>query len=148
MTASLAFAESRVPSVTEDDLRAFHAKHFAQSKAPLNFFTSSEYHEDYEEDDGLGYYADGVKCTLTNEQIAMFRHSEIQRILRERRLRLENGSPEPDEELEAMRMLHARFPENSRERMLISFGLGKAHEDLESGEMMIPVSSRGEPLST
>jgi hypothetical protein len=33
----------------------------------------------------LGYYADGVKRTLTDEQIAMFRHSEIQTLLRERR---------------------------------------------------------------
>lgn len=35
-----------------------------------------EYYED-EEDDGLGYYPDGVKRTLTDEQIAMFRHSEL-----------------------------------------------------------------------
>lgn len=36
-------------------------------------------------DDGLGYYSDGVKRTLTDEQVAIFRHSEIQSILRERR---------------------------------------------------------------
>lgn len=39
------------------------------------------------DDDGLGYYPDGVKRTLTDEQIAMFRHSEIQTLLRERRRR-------------------------------------------------------------
>lgn len=44
-----------------------------------------------EEDDGLGYYPDGTKRTLTDEQIAMFRHSEIQAILRQRRLQKENG---------------------------------------------------------
>jgi len=33
----------------------------------------------------LGCYEDGVRRTLTDEQIAMFRHSEIQRILAERR---------------------------------------------------------------
>lgn len=38
-----------------------------------------------EEEDDLGYYADGVKRTLTDEQIAIFRHSEIQSILRQRR---------------------------------------------------------------
>lgn len=38
-----------------------------------------------DEEDGLGYYPDGVKRTLTNEQIAIFRHSEIQALLRERR---------------------------------------------------------------
>lgn len=43
-------------------------------------------HVDYEEeDDGLGYYADGTKRTLTDEQIAIFRHSEIEALLRARR---------------------------------------------------------------
>ncbi|RFU23808.1 hypothetical protein B7463_g12530, partial [Scytalidium lignicola] len=37
------------------------------------------------QDDGFGYYEDGVQRTLTDEQITMFRHSEIQTILRERR---------------------------------------------------------------
>lgn len=37
-----------------------------------------EEYEEYDDDDGLGYYPDGVKRTLTDEQIAMFRHSEIQ----------------------------------------------------------------------
>jgi hypothetical protein len=52
-------------------------------------FCESKYYEilDPEEelDDGLGYYSDGVKRTLTDEQIAIFRHSEIQAILREQR---------------------------------------------------------------
>lgn len=39
--------------------------------------------------DELGYYDDGVKRTLTDEQIAMFRHSEIQELLRKRRLERE-----------------------------------------------------------
>ena len=36
-----------------------------------------------EEDDGLGYYDDGVKRTLTDQQIEMFRHSEIEQLRRE-----------------------------------------------------------------
>lgn len=40
-------------------------------------------HED--DDDKLGWYHDGVKRTLTDEQVAMFRHSEIQRLLQQRR---------------------------------------------------------------
>ena len=40
--------------------------------------------------DELGYYPDGVKRTLTDEQIAMFRHSEIYSILRERQVLKEN----------------------------------------------------------
>lgn len=35
-----------------------------------------------EEDDGLGYYEDGVKRTLTDEQIAIFRHSELESLRR------------------------------------------------------------------
>lgn len=41
--------------------------------------------QDDDEDDGLGYYPDGVKRKLTDEQIAIFRHSEVQTLLRERR---------------------------------------------------------------
>ena len=37
------------------------------------------------EEDHLGYYEDGTKRTLTDEQIAIFRHSEIQALLRDRR---------------------------------------------------------------
>jgi hypothetical protein len=40
---------------------------------------------DEEEDDNLGYYEDGVKRTLTDEQIAMFRHTEIETLLSEKR---------------------------------------------------------------
>lgn len=39
-----------------------------------------------DDDDNLGWYHDGVKRTLTDEQVAMFRHSEIQRLLQQRRL--------------------------------------------------------------
>lgn len=35
----------------------------------------------------MGYYADGVKRTLTDQEIEIFRHSEIQSLLRERRLK-------------------------------------------------------------
>lgn len=48
-----------------------------------------------EEEDDLGYYPDGVKRTLTDEQIAMFRHSEIQALLRERRYAAEARSSNP-----------------------------------------------------
>lgn len=74
----------------QDDLAAFHAVHF--STLPTEYFAQEflgpvdeeEYAEEVE-DDGLGYYEDGVKRTLTDEQIAIFRHSEIQSLLRDRR---------------------------------------------------------------
>ncbi|RAL59967.1 hypothetical protein DID88_000593 [Monilinia fructigena] len=77
------------PEVTQNEISAFHAAHFGA--------TSTEYfaqqflgpvedaYEEEVEDDGLGYYPDGVKRTLTDDQIAIFRHSEIQAILRKRR---------------------------------------------------------------
>jgi hypothetical protein len=93
---------------TQDDLRAFHAKHFPDAQVPEHFLygvdqaqnqeATEEYYE--EEDDSLGYYPDGTKRTLTDEQIAMFRHSEIQSILRKRRLRKErrDAGEESEEE--------------------------------------------------
>lgn len=41
------------------------------------------------EDDDLGYYPDGVKRTLTDEQIAMFRHSEIYSLVRKQQIQIE-----------------------------------------------------------
>jgi hypothetical protein len=89
--------------IVQDDLRIFHAKHFPHASAPSHFVhgvepTKEVYEEIYEEyDDGLGYHPDGVKRTLTDEQIALFRHTEIQTIIRERLRKRENGgSPEPD----------------------------------------------------
>ncbi|KAF4443552.1 hypothetical protein F53441_11407 [Fusarium austroafricanum] len=37
-----------------------------------------------EEDDDLGYYSDGVKRTLTDEQIEIFRHSELEALRKEK----------------------------------------------------------------
>lgn len=93
----------------QDDLRRFHATHFSNAPLPEHQpdSTNEQVQEEYydEDDDGLGYYEDGVKRTLTDEQIAMFRHSEIQRILRERRRAQEDGQsvhddPTPDVDME------------------------------------------------
>ncbi|KAM5472644.1 hypothetical protein MferCBS49748_001310 [Microsporum ferrugineum] len=85
------------PSFTKDDLDAFHAKHFAthdfNQTIASNFFsgcfsTTEVQATGYEDlyDDGLGYYPDGVKRTLTDQQIQIFRHSEIQGLLRQKKL--------------------------------------------------------------
>ncbi|KAE8451068.1 hypothetical protein EG329_004740 [Mollisiaceae sp. DMI_Dod_QoI] len=74
-----------------DELSSFHATHFSSSGIDhftLHFLGPAEDQEcieEEDEDDGLGYYEDGTKRTLTDQQIAIFRHSEIQAILRERR---------------------------------------------------------------
>ena len=43
--------------------------------------------------DTLGYYDDGVKRTLTDDQVAMFRHSETQAVLKEMRQEREPRTP-------------------------------------------------------
>lgn len=87
-------------SFLQDDLRAFHVKHFPHAPAPEHFLHGVEATEENqpEEDDGLGYYSDGKKRTLTDEQIAIFRHSEIQAILRKRRQRRDAGELSEDGE--------------------------------------------------
>ncbi|KAI5801491.1 hypothetical protein DFH27DRAFT_610831 [Peziza echinospora] len=56
-----------------------------------------------EEEEDLGFYPDGVRRTLTDEQIAIFRHSEIQELLKAQRRKLEakrekSVTPEPEYE--------------------------------------------------
>ncbi|KAM0288085.1 hypothetical protein ACHAQH_000153 [Verticillium albo-atrum] len=85
-----------LPQISHHDLIAFHNAHF--SGGATSGFTSdflnpegqasqsqspNEVEPEFDEnDDGLGYYDDGVKRTLTDEQIAMFRHSELETLRR------------------------------------------------------------------
>ncbi|KAH8679843.1 hypothetical protein BGZ60DRAFT_428137 [Tricladium varicosporioides] len=91
--------------ISPEELSSFHAAHFSTISAghfahhflgPVKEEYAEEeyYEEEYEEDDGLGWYEDGVKRTLTDEQIQIFRHSEIEALLRERRHIAENGRKE------------------------------------------------------
>lgn len=99
----MASAGHRVPEISLDELTRFHETHFSQSAADhfdshfirpdrgrdqraSNHHTNQEeqppeHHYD-DDDDGLGYYEDGTKRTLTDEQIAMFRHSELEAVRR------------------------------------------------------------------
>ncbi|KAK7713477.1 hypothetical protein SLS64_004727 [Diaporthe eres] len=105
-----------IPHVTEADLYSFQKTHFGEAST-IAFTTDflnpdkakqdpeiqhyegddEAYYEDDEDDDGLGYYPDGVKRTLTDEQIAMFRHSETQALQRagERASNRRNSSSPP-----------------------------------------------------
>ncbi|KAJ5424735.1 hypothetical protein N7445_010708 [Penicillium cf. griseofulvum] len=78
--SSPTLASMQVPSVTLDDLQAFQSKHFPEQLAVFP-------QENDQTADDLGYYPDGVKRTLTDEQIRIFRHSEIHALLRERELK-------------------------------------------------------------
>ena len=75
----------------KDELLAFRYSHFGDDSKPENWFVGAETalglsFDAVEPDDGLGYYEDGTKRTLTDAQIAIFRHNEIEVLLRERRL--------------------------------------------------------------
>lgn len=84
----------RVPDVSKDDLSAFHEVHFSldavasfrstfvepPAEKPIEGAAGDEY---WEEEDDLGYYDDGVKRTLTDEQIQIFRHSELEALRKE-----------------------------------------------------------------
>ncbi|KAI0149801.1 hypothetical protein F4776DRAFT_179958 [Hypoxylon sp. NC0597] len=88
----------KVPEVSQAEIASFHDAHFSTAALKLfdfQFFRPEnaqddnqiyeeyeEYYEEEEEDDGLGYYPDGVKRTLTDEQIEIFRHSEIEALRR------------------------------------------------------------------
>lgn len=77
---------------TQEDLQAFQAKHFPSQSQHTPTFQDTYYEPDFaeEEEDDLGCYPDGVKRTLTDEQVRIFRHSEIHSLLRERDLKAEN----------------------------------------------------------
>lgn len=73
----------------QEDLAAFDESHFsptAHTHLTANFLpppdpSAAAAHAENEEDN-LGYYPDGTKRTLTDTQISIFRHSEIQELLR------------------------------------------------------------------
>ncbi|KAI1132673.1 hypothetical protein F5Y10DRAFT_184048 [Nemania abortiva] len=95
------------PDVSQADIESFHAAHF--SSDAISLFESQflqpgyahngdgscyQYGEEEEQDDGLGYYPDGVKRTLTDDQIAIFRHSELEALRRAERMALNPGRAE------------------------------------------------------
>jgi Protein of unknown function (DUF3807) len=81
---------------TQETLLRYHTSHFPGPPPPLigqlTLELSSnnaldEFNVTAEVADVLGVYADGVERTLSDEQVAIFRHTEIQELLRERRER-------------------------------------------------------------
>lgn len=89
----------------QETLLQFHRSHFPGQPLPplshptLGLSSTDALHElenNAEVDDVLGYYADGVKRTLSDEQVAIFRHTEIQELLRERRERAEADAGSAD----------------------------------------------------
>ncbi|KAH0492504.1 hypothetical protein TgHK011_007453 [Trichoderma gracile] len=102
----------KIPQISSDELLAFQKSHFSSEAAaefghtftglPPQETSEAQPYEDWweeEEDDGLGYYEDGVKRTLTDEQIAIFRHSELRELRRQQEKQA--GSKAPELSLEA-----------------------------------------------
>lgn len=75
---------ARPPSVTRADLTAFWLHHFAPPADPDATPDAA--------DDALEHYADGTPRAITDAEIAIFRHSEIHALLRQRR----RAQDEPD----------------------------------------------------
>ena len=71
-------------------LNEFHLSHFPGQTVPSSHGSATcAPSEAPQATDDLGVYDDGVRRTLTDEQVRMFRHSEIQRLLLARRLQRE-----------------------------------------------------------
>ena len=87
------------------------------------------------EGDDLGYYPDGVKRTLTDDQIAMFRHSEIYAILRERQVRKENLEAEGGDQVQTL----IYEPEESVEATALSDEEGEVRSDGEVKDVFATV---------
>lgn len=69
--------------------------------------------EEWEDDDGLGYYEDGVKRTLTDEQIEIFRHSELEALRKEQEKKpSKNPLASPEETLSSAEAASAPSPQS------------------------------------
>lgn len=143
------------PSIELDitKLRQFHAAHFTSQ--PIPNISSASAQRDREQDheveleaeeyeDGLGYYEDGVKRTLTDQQIEMFRHSEVQRLLAARRWDTEVGDDEGsslgdsekknDEQAAKVKRDERSSMDNGKPSGAPAKGKRKAHFDEPQGE--------------
>jgi hypothetical protein len=106
VSSPLSYPGRRMLTLLQEDLVAFHEAHFSQNvttdfaatfMSPRPDATPADEEWD-QDDDGLGYYDDGVKRTLTDEQIKIFRHSELQQLRKaEEKRKARAGSPILDE---------------------------------------------------
>ncbi|PIG89131.1 hypothetical protein AARAC_011157 [Aspergillus arachidicola] len=114
-----------IPPVTIEDLQAFQARHFpgsAQSLVSEYTYNENVTDELADDDDGLGYYPDGVKRTLTDEQIEIFRHSEIHSLIRERQLREEEEEYQKAAEINEIKDNQADDKDTSAKRSGVVVG--------------------------
>ncbi|KAI0861107.1 hypothetical protein F4860DRAFT_514175 [Xylaria cubensis] len=148
MSAALhTFPSFEAPEVSQADIEAFHATHFSNHAIDLfdsqflrpnaaHVDNSGYYrHEEEEEDDGLGYYQDGVKRTLTDEQIAIFRHSELEALRRAERKALKPEIAEDPHLLELAGEEAVHTPVDNMTSLANSDAMDDAVEGSEDGEI-------------
>ncbi|KAK5957414.1 hypothetical protein OHC33_001788 [Knufia fluminis] len=104
-------------TITQGDiinLQRFHQQHFSGQRVPNIQAETRSHSETLAEGQSgdLGYYEDGVRRTLTDEQIAMFRHSEIQRLLAERRRQRELREEQQEKEERLIELRKHRIQDN------------------------------------
>ncbi|KAI1282738.1 hypothetical protein F5Y07DRAFT_196209 [Xylaria sp. FL0933] len=132
------------------DIESFHATHF--SNEAIGLFESQflrpdiahhdstgyydyEGEEEEEQDDGLGYYPDGVKRTLTDEQIAIFRHSELEALRRAERKALKQETGTLDSPTDTNGGEAVRTPLGNEGSVTTPDGMGDAADGSEDGEI-------------
>lgn len=114
-----------IPTVTSQDLAVFHQKHFGTGIG--DSAVSPTFDQTPNDDDGLGYYEDGAKRTLTDEQIAMFRHSEIQELSKARRRKskkkrkLESSRHSSDAYKQEVALIASNGTENQQSDAVVSY---------------------------
>ncbi|KAI9680939.1 MAG: hypothetical protein M1829_001019 [Trizodia sp. TS-e1964] len=130
----------RIPIVTESDLKQFFLDHFSSNASQLSTLQaipSQSILEDNENeyDDALGYYSDGTKRTLTDQQIAIFRHTEIYQLLQKKR-QCEGGSKNNTEFFENNKRFNndMQTPSAKRRKSSSSSERNQVSDDLENEE--------------
>jgi hypothetical protein len=113
---------SNPPNITEKDLLAFQFRHFGDDSQPAEWFVSPNValafdpNYDPNDEDGLGYYPDGVKRTLTDADIEWFRARELHqmRLQQERR---DAERTEKEAEMQGTRQSSPVQPEQKAHRV-------------------------------
>ncbi|KAF2164468.1 hypothetical protein M409DRAFT_67961 [Zasmidium cellare ATCC 36951] len=113
-----------MPKITEEDLLNFQITHFGDDTRPERWFVPAEEalnFEPPEPDDDLGYYDDGVKRTLTDEQIAIFKRSELWQIQREQQREKEEETEQREFEEGVIKRAASPASESSLEDELLAY---------------------------
>jgi hypothetical protein len=104
----------QIPSITIDDLKAFHRTTFPSLPLPTSYvgLEGSEVAKQDEDSYGLGHYPDGQVRSLTDEDIAYFRMLEIIKYQKRR----QKQAQRPQKTSKAARRKRAKLKKQEAER--------------------------------